>query len=515
MKKCISFIIGLIIATSLEAQGKPNIIFILADDLGYGDVKCFNPSGKIATPNLDRLALEGMKFTDAHSSSSICTPSRYSILTGRYPWRSRLQEDALWGYSPHLIEPTRMTVASFLKQQGYYTACLGKWHLGMDWPVKRGVSGDSSNFLRPTSGSQFIRTGWEVDYSKAIVNGPNSVGFDYFYGISGSLDMPPFTFIENDHTAGIPTVTKTYVRPGPAEKDFEAINVVPVLVQKARQVIATRAASRTPFFIYLPLPSPHTPIVPDIDFKGRSGMTDYGDYVMETDWAVGEVMRTLDSLGLSDNTLVFFSSDNGFAPYVLPRYNVERLGHFPSYLFRGYKSDIWDGGHHVPMIVRWPGHVRPGATCTELISLTDLMATCAGILRSKLPGNAAEDSYNLLPYLLGTAKGPIRKDIVYASFYGNFAIQEGRWKLAFCPGSGGYRMHGKKPADGAVLPMIQLYDMESDISEKANVEASHPEVVKLLTDRMEGFIRKGRSTPGRKLNNDVPVDLWKNGLILK
>jgi arylsulfatase A-like enzyme len=213
--------------------------------------------------------------------------------------------------------------------------------------------------------------------------------------------------------------------------------------------------------------------------------------------------------------LLVFSSDNGFAPYVLPKYNVERLGHFPSYLFRGYKSDIWEGGHHVPMIVRWPGSVRPGTICQELVSLTDLMATCAGILRCRLPGHAAEDSYDILPYLLGTAKGPIRKDIVYASFYGNFAIQEGRWKLAFCPGSGGYRTHGKKPVAGEALPLVQLYDMESDISEKANVGASHPEVVKLLTGRMERLIQQGRSTPGRRLKNDVPVDLWKKDLILK
>ncbi|HEU4610252.1 MAG TPA: arylsulfatase, partial [Chitinophagaceae bacterium] len=370
---------------------------------------------------MDRLAEEGMKFTDAHSSSAVCTPSRYSILTGRYPWRSRLQDFVLWGYSPHLIEPNRLTVASFLKENGYYTAGFGKWHLGMDWPVKNPPSSDSAKFLRP-SGSTLINTGFEVDYSKPIQNGPNSVGFDYFYGISASLDMPPFVFIENDHTVGVPTVIKSYVRPGPAEKNFEAEDVVPVVVQKAQHVITAQTEAKKPFFVYLALPSPHTPIVPNRDFKGKSGVTDYGDYVMETDWAVGQVMKTLDSLGIAKNTLVFFSSDNGFAPYVLPKFNVEKLGHFPSYVFRGYKSDIWEGGHRVPTIVRWPDHVSKGSTCNQVISLTDFIATTAGILHKKLPENYAEDSYNILPYLLGKNKQSIRPAIVYASIDGNFSI---------------------------------------------------------------------------------------------
>ena len=500
----------LFITSSLYAQEKPNIIFILADDLGYGDVKCFNPNGKIPTPNIDKLASEGMKFTDAHSSSSVCTPSRYSILTGRYPWRTRLQESVLWGYSPHLIDPNRLTVASFLRKNGYYTACFGKWHLGMDWPLKSSPSNDTVNFLNP-SGSPLIKTGWEVDYNKTIENGPNRVGFDYFYGISASLDMPPFAFIENNHTVGLPTVKKKYVRSGPAEKDFEAMNVLPKIVEKAKQTITSKVATKNPFFVYLALPSPHTPIVPDKDFKGKSGMTDYGDYVMETDWSVGEIMKTLDSLGVSDNTIVFFSSDNGFAPYVLKEYNVEELGHYPSYIFRGYKSDIWDGGHRVPTIVKWPGHVQQGSTCSELISLTDFMATSAGILQKKLPNNSAEDSYNILPYLLGTSKNEIRPAVVYASIDGNFSIQKGKWKLEFCPGSGGWELPKNKQAYSEGLPLVQLYDMHSDTTEKVNVEATHPEVVKQLTRLMETYLKTGRSTPGLRLKNDIQVDLWKKG----
>ncbi len=491
-----------------QEVSRPNIVFILADDLGYGDVKCFNPEGKIQTPNLDRLASEGMKFTDAHSSSSVCTPSRYSILTGRYPWRTRLQESVLWGYSPHVIDPLRLTVASFLKQNGYYTAAFGKWHLGMDWPVKSIPSSDTANFLNP-SGRPLINTGFEVDYSKPIKNGPNSNGFDYFYGISASLDMPPFVFIENDHTVGIPTVIKKYIRPGPAEKNFEAENVVPVVTQKAQEYITKHAVSEHPFFVYLALPSPHTPIVPDKQFVGKSGVTEYGDYVMETDWAVGQVMKTLDSLGIAGNTIVFFTSDNGFAPYVLNNHNVEKLGHFPSYIFRGYKSDIWDGGHRVPTIVRWPGHVQRGSVCNQLVSLTDFMATCAGILYKKLPDNSAEDSYNILPYLLGNTKKSVRPAIVYASIDGNFSIQEGKWKLEFCSGSGGWGSPQNKEAYKEGLPMVQLYDMDADVSEKVNVEANHSDVVKRLTILMEAYLKNGRSTTGKPLKNDVSIDLWK------
>lgn len=489
-----------------QKSSRPNIIFILADDLGYGDVKCFNPEGKIPTPNIDKLAAEGMKFTDAHSSSAVCTPSRYSILTGRYPWRSRLQSSVLYGYSAPLIEPSRLTAASFLKTNGYYTACLGKWHLGMDWPVKSKPSNDTVNFLKP-SGSPLIKTGWEVDYSKPISNGPNSRGFDYFYGISASLDMPPFAFIENNHTVGLPTVTKTWVRPGPAEKDFEAVDVLPSIIQKAKGIITAKA--KDPFFIYLALPSPHTPIVPGRNFKGKGQVTEYGDYVMETDWAVGEIMKTLDSLGIRDNTILFFTSDNGFAPYVLKNFNVEALGHLPSYIFRGYKADIWDGGHRVPTVVSWPGHVPRGSTCEQLVSLTDFTATIAAILQKKLPANVAEDSYNILPYLLGNTKKTIRPDVVYASIDGNFSLQKGKWKLIFCPGSGGWELPKNKEAFQKGLPMVQLYDMQADISEKTNVEAMHPEIVRQLTQLMQSYLKNGRSTPGLPLKNAVPVDIWK------
>lgn len=491
------FILCCIPATSYSQHvNRPNVVFILADDLGYGDVKCFNPEGRIPTPNIDRMASEGMRFTNAHAASSVCTPSRYAILTGRYPWRSDEQQGVLSGYDKSLIAPRRLTVAALFKQNGYYTACVGKWHLGMDWPLKPGYD--------------TIKTGWEIDYSKPVRQGPDARGFDYFYGISASLDMPPYVFIENDRTVGVPSVTKKFPwRKGPATSDFEAVNVVPSVTRKAQEIITAKAGQKQPFFLYLALPSPHTPIVPGEMFQGKSGMTAYGDYVMETDWAVGEIVKTLDSLKISGNTIVFLTSDNGCTPSVVGKYRLERSGHYPSYIFRGYKSDIWEGGHRVPLVVRWPGKVEAGAVSNELVSLTDFMATSADILKVKLPDNAAEDSYSILPELKGKAKKPVRPAIVYASIGGNFAIQQGKWKLEFCPGSGGWGSPNNKQAYQKGLPLVQLYDMQADVTERMNVEARHPDVVKRLTGLMEQYISGGRSTPGKPQRNNVEVDLWK------
>ena len=484
------------LASHAQDTKHPNIVFILADDLGYGDVKCFNPEGRIPTPHIDKLAQQGMRFTDAHAASSVCTPSRYAILTGRYPWRSEEQQGVLSGYDKPLIDSDRLTVAGLLKNEGYYTACIGKWHLGMNWPLKPGYD--------------TIKTGWEIDYSRPVQQGPDTRGFHYFYGISASLDMPPYLFIENDRAVSIPSVTKQFPwRKGPAASGFEAVNVLPSITRKAQKTIATQAKKKRPFFLYLALPSPHTPIVPDQSFLGKSGMTAYGDYVMETDWAVGQVMKTLDSMKISDNTIVFFASDNGCTPSVLGKYRLEKSGHYPSYIFRGYKSDIWDGGHRIPLVVRWPGTVPAGAVSNDLVSLTDFMATCADILKITLPGDAAVDSYTILPALRNEAHEQVRPTIVYASIGGYFSIQQGKWKLAFCPGSGGWESPNNKQAFLKGWPLVQLYDMDTDITERMNVEAQHPEVVERLTRLMEQYISNGRSTPGKFERNNVKVDLWK------
>lgn len=485
------------VSLASAADSKPNVIYILADDLGYGDIGCLNPEGKIATPHADRLAAEGMIFTDAHSSSSVCTPTRYGIMTGRYNWRSSMKQGVLGGLSPRLIEPGRQTVAAFLKNQGYATACFGKWHLGLNWPQNDGKApGASANQKK-------------IDYTKAIKDGPTALGFDEFYGISASLDMPPFVYIDNDRVTEIPTVEKTYYRKGIAGEKFEAIDVLPDITEKAVEFIGKHAADAKqgkPFFIYLPLASPHTPILPTREWQGKSGLNAYADFVMQTDATVGAVMEALDKAGIAENTLVIFTSDNGCsreADYPL----LTSKGHNPSYEFRGWKSDIFEGGHRVPFIVRWPATVKAGTTSDQLICLTDLFATTADILDQKLPDEVAEDSVSILPALDGSVGKPLREAVVHHSINGSFAIRQGKWKLLLCPGSGGW----SKPLPGAPstleLPPVQLYDLSKDIGETQNVQAEHPEVVERLTKLLEGYVERGRSTHGTPQENTGAVNL--------
>lgn len=476
------------IADAAEApQRHPNIVYILCDDLGYGDVHCLNPDrGKIDTPNLDRLASQGMTFTEAHSTSAVCTPSRYGILTGRYNWRTHLQSGVFNGFSESLIDSDRLTVPALFKQQGYRTAALGKWHLGMS----------------------FAKDGAKQDFTKPIQDGPTTRGFDSFFGISASLDMPPFAFIENDHFTQTPSVTKKWVRAGIAAPDFEAEDVIPTLVIKATALFEETAKTGKPLFLYLPLTSPHTPLVPTKEWKGKSSLGEYGDFVMETDWAIGEIVASLDKAGIGENTLVLVTSDNGCAPYVGVE-KLEQQGHFASADRRGYKSDIWDGGHHVPLLARWPAAVKAGSTSAEIVSLVDLMATSAEILGTKLPENAGEDSVSILPALLGNVTKPLREAVVFHSINGTFAIRKGAWKLEFCPGSGGWSKSPTASDDRQPLP-VQLYDMAKDVGELHNVAKENPEVVAQLTSLMEKYLADGRSTPGASGHNDVTVELTKS-----
>ena len=460
---------------SKDRANSPNIAYLLCDDLGYGDVKCLGGNrSKIATPNIDRLASQGMIFTEAHSSSAVCTPTRYGILTGRYNWRSRLQQGVLGGYSEPLIDKNRLTVPALLKQNGYDTACIGKWHLGMNIDKK--------------------------DPQARIANGATTRGFDYFFGISASLDMPPFAFIENDHFTEAPTAVKNFLRSGAAAPGFEAVDVLPTLTKKAVAFVGQHAKAEKPFFLYLPLNSPHTPIVPTKEWEGKSGLGKYGDFVMETDWSLGRVLDAIDKAGIADNTLVIFTSDNGCSPAAGVG-NLERQGHFPSELRRGYKSDIWDGGHRIPFIARWPGNVKAGSRCDELICLTDLMATCAEIVGAKIPDNAGEDSASILSALLGMGGKTAHEAVVHHSIGGAFAIRQGQWKLELTQGSGGW---GK----GSVKEPGQLYDMSKDIGERTNEYSQHPEIV-WLTKLLQKYVAEGRSTPGPAQKNDVPVDIWK------
>ncbi len=492
--------------SAAEAQ-RPNIVFILTDDLGYGDVHCLNPERcKIATPCLDRLASQGMIMTDAHSTSAVCTPSRYGILTGRYNWRSREQSGVLNGYSQPLIAADRLTVAGLLKQNGYTTFGLGKWHLGLD------ISKDPRDLN--------------------VANGPTTRGFDYYLGISASLDMPPYVFIENERITEAPTVIqKKWSREGAAAPGFDAMNVLPTVTRKACEIISK---TKAPYFLYLAFPSPHTPLVPTKEWQGKSGLGDYGDYVMETDWAIGQVLDALDNSGAASNTLVIVTSDNGVAPYVgvgpeqlrqleakgfskkdaekgnQQRYKeLEAMGQYSSYVYRGHKSDIWDGGHRVPTFARWPGKVQPGSTSDQLVSLVDFMATCADILQVKLPPSAGEDSVSLLPVLLGKATQPVHEAVVFHSINGSFAIQQGKWKLEMCSSSGGWGWPKPGSPEAKALPPVQLYDIIKDIGERTNEYANHPEIVEQLTKLLEKYVADGRSTPGPQQHNDVPINLWK------
>lgn len=485
---------------------RPNIVYILADDMGYGDVAALNPECKVRTPHLDQLAQAGMVFTDAHSTSAVCTPTRYGILTGRYNWRSSLQQGVCWGFSRRLIEPGRLTVAAFLREHGYATSAVGKWHLGMDWPTHSGgFADDGRNWDRS------YRGGWDVDFSRRIENGPLTVGFDTFFGISASLDMPPYVYIRDDR----PFVTKLVEaeffpgRVGPADVDFRAIDVLPRITDNAVESIRARAAAARdgrPFFLYFPLTAPHTPILPTAPWRGKSGINAYCDFVMQVDQCVGRVAEALAAAELTESTLFIFTADNGCSPQA--RFGeLAAKGHFPSYHFRGHKADIYEGGHRVPFIVRWPGQVVAGSRSDRLVCQSDLFATLAELLGQTVPVGAAGDSVSFLPTLTGGEQLP-RSAVVHHSINGSFAIREGRWKLELCPGSGGWSAPRPRNAYGGDLPAVQLYDVEADSGEKRNLEAEHPDVVKRLTTLLESYVARGRSTPGPEQKNTVPVNLW-------
>ncbi len=471
-----------------------NIVYILADDMGYGDVSCMNPRSRIHTPHVDELASGGMRFEDAHASSAVCTPSRYSVLTGRYCWRTRLKDGVGWGYSSHLIEDGRTTVASYLKSHGYRTGCVGKWHLGMDWPCRDG---------------SYPATEGDVDFGRRIVNGPCSFGFDYFFGISASLDMPPYVYIENEHVTALPDrVTgnddkKRFWREGPTGADFHHIDVLPTLTRKAVEFVRAAGNHSSPFFLYFPLPAPHTPMLPTAEFVGRSRTNAYGDFVAQCYAVVGRLMQAVEEIGATADTIFIFTSDNGCSPRADFR-ELALYGHNPSYVFRGHKADIYDGGHRVPLVVRWPETIAPGSTTRQVVCLGDLLATCADMLGEELSPNAGEDSVSNLSIWRGEAKAAVREAVVHHSVNGSFSIRQGRWKLELCPGSGGWSW--PRPAEiprGA--PAIQLYDMEADVGERRNVCARHPKVVDALTDLLTRYVRDGRSTPGTPQPNTGPV----------
>ncbi len=496
----------------VQAADKPNIVYILADDLGYGDVQCLNPErGQIPTPHMDQVAAEGMTFTDAHTTSSVCTPTRYSILTGRYNWRTRLQQHVLDGYGLPLITTDRMTVPSFLKENGYTTAMIGKWHLGLGIATIDGKKAEPAGGLRQKKGKGAFPPAElsNIDWKGTIEGGPVDLGFESWYGITASLDFPPYVWIRDRNWVGEGTHVKAFRRPGPASEDFEAVDVLGKLTEETVKFIA-EYDSQKPFFIYMPLPSPHTPIVPTPEWRGKSGIGSYGDFVMQTDDVVGQVVQALEDRGISENTIVIVTSDNGCSKAANFK-NLESHGHFASAQYRGSKADIWEGGHRVPFLVKWPAVIPAGSVYDGLTCQTDLLATCAELLGKELPANAAEDSESILPVFSGEKTDFSRKGIIHHSVSGHFAYRQGKYKLILAAGSGGWTAPKEAAAQKQGLPEAQLYDLEADPREQHNLYESHPELAEQMLLQLTEYVQAGSSVEGKVSENDIdPIKLWKS-----
>lgn len=480
------FVVSLLLSSCGLEEKYPNIIYILADDMGYGDVSALNPDSKLITPAMDRIADEGMIFTDAHSGSAVCTPTRYGILTGRYSWRTRLKQGVLWSWDKALIDKDRLTVASILKEKDYSTACIGKWHLGLGWVM------DTTGY---------------ADFSKPLTSSPNDNGFDYSYIIAASLDIPPYVYIENNNVTAMPdrmtedTSKFGWWRNGHTGSDFKHEEVLPHFTDKAVEWINIEADNKDkPFFLYLPFAAPHTPILPTEEFIGISNTNPYGDFVLMLDHMIGKVLNALDNNDIADNTIIIIAADNGCSPEADFEHLAE-LGHRPGYIYRGHKADIFEGGHRIPLIIRWPERITAGSETGHITSLTDLMATVADITDYELPENAAVDSYSMLPLFNDEKSDELRESIIHHSVNGFFAIREGQWKLNVCAGSGGWSYPTEQEAKQMELPWFQLYDITKDAGEQNNLADKHPEKVADLKKLLFDQINNGRSTTGSKQEN--------------
>lgn len=489
-----------------HAADKPNILLILADDLGYGDVRCYNDQSKVATPHIDRLAREGMRFTDAHSPATVCTPTRYSLMTGQMAFRvpngSRVF-DGIGG--PSLIAPGRLTLPAMLRANGYATACVGKWHVGLTFSDKAGqpVRGNGVEAVR------------RVDFSRRIEGGPVDHGFERFFGTAccPTTDWL-YAFIENDRVPVPPVgpMDKSRLPKHPYANDCRAGLIAPdflmeevdlVFLKKSREFLEqhVRQAPGQPFFLFHSAQAVHLPSFAAPQFKGKTQAGPHGDFIHQLDWVVGELMTTLEKLGLDNNTIVIFTSDNGPEVTSVVQMRAD-YGHDGARPWRGMKRDSWEGGHRVPFVVRWPDKIKAGTTSAQLISLTDVMATIAAILGAKLPDNAAEDSFNMLAAWRGEAKAPIRPYLLTQAFGGTrtLSIRRGPWKYLDHSGSGGnrYDLEELKPfalPDTAPSAPCALYNLESDPGETRNLSAARPEVVAELKALLEQSKASGRSRP--------------------
>lgn len=478
-------------ASEIESEKlRPNIIYILADDLGYGDISAHNPESAVQTPYMDRLINEGMSFSDAHSASAVCTPTRYGILTGEYCWRSSLKSSVLWGYSPPLIKPDQVTVASFLKSHGYRTGVVGKWHLGLGWQAK-----DTTKPIEQFDWHYLFNRelGSNVDYSRTVTGGPNQLGFEYSYIFPASLDMPPYLYLENGIATELPTDYSegksqevagrgVFWRAGEMSPGFQFDGVLSEIITKGVEFIRVQETDQRPFFLYLPLTAPHTPWLPTEETSGTTNAGKYGDFVKLVDNQIGVLLSLLDEMKLTENTLVVLSSDNGAHWTVNDK---ELFAHRPNYIYRGQKADIYEGGHRIPYLIRWPGQVPAGIVSDQLISTTDFLATVAGIINEKVPEGAAPDSYNLSEVVMGkTVTSSIRDQMIQHSIDGLFAIRQGNWKYTPVLGSGGFSNPKLiEPAPGE--PNGALYNLSTDIAETRNLISNHQPLAQRLHKRLE------------------------------
>jgi len=469
----------------------PNIVFILADDLGYGDVSALNTASKIKTPNIDKLIGEGMVFNDAHSNSSVCTPTRYGILTGQYCWRSRIKKGVLLGYSPSLIEETTPTVAQFLQNQGYLTACIGKWHLGIDFKLKNGTYHQGEPGIEFTSELKGFKDWESIDFDQPAKGGPLGAGFEYSFVLPASLDFQPYMYLENNLPDEAPTAftkgnaldakpwaTGAFWREGQMAPSFSFEDVLPTFTRKAVDFIHEQKGAEKPFFLYFPMNAPHTPWVPVDDFKGSSAINEYGDFVQMVDNQIGQVLQSIKENGFEENTIVVFTSDNG--GFWAPEF-IEKFNHRSNYTFRGMKSDVHEGGHHIPFVIKWPGKVKAASISAQTISLTDFFATVQNLFDAD--SEKPEDSFSILPIILGEKETIIRAPVIHHSGSGKFGLRDGDWKYIEGLGSGGFT-EPKFPEPKPGEPEGQLYNLKTDLQEQENLYLAHPEKVEELKRKL-------------------------------
>ena len=486
MKK--SVLLGITLLTIVSAWGgQPNVVIIYADDMGFGDLKANVPESKIQTPNLDQLASEGMRFTDGHSSSGVCTPSRFALLTGQHHWRRF--HGIVGPFRGSKFQPSDFTMPKLFKAKGYNTACIGKWHLGWDWQANS-TAGKLKRVVKPD----------QIDWSKPIPGGPLSIGFDYYFG-DGTINYPPFAWIENDKVVAAPTMmldTTRFpevpegpwgTRDGPMAEDWNPYDVLPRITEKAVTWIGKQSAEK-PFFLYFALPSPHVPVIPNEQYRGKTEVGAYGDFVFETDEMAGRILQALKDKGFADNTLVVFSSDNG--PEHLVATRLENTGHWSSGPLRGLKRDLYEGGHRVPFMIRWPGMVEAGSVSDENISQVDLLATFAAVLDIPLESDQAIDSYNLLPLLKGESYAkPLRTATVQNTYEDQFALRQGSWMYIDVP-TGSAK--GEPASVRKTLGYTEtdatpglLYNLKDDLSQHHNLYGSHPEKVAEMKALLERY----------------------------